>query len=132
MRKTTVQARTLLELCVARAIKARGGDPRSLLDNVSAIPKGQAACGAVMLWAVVTKELGHVPTTVEFADFWRISERMGWKYRARVVELFPDEFVELLEHAAAYVPDVPKRMSARQAVLLAPDVALGRGFPVAA
>lgn len=134
MARTTKRAETVLELCIARAIYVRGGDPASMLDNLAAMPQGQSACIAVVLWAMAAKSLGHMPTTVEFADFWRISERMGWKYRSRVTRLFPgDEFVQVVDQVARHVPDVSSVDSIRAASKVAPSVKLGRSvYPVPA
>jgi len=123
----TRKVETLLELCVARAVRARGGSGSSIGDAIAAMPKGVVGCGAVVLWAIATRELGHLPTTVEFAEWWRISERQAWRYRANVHELFPgNELAAIVEHVAGGIDELPAGLDRRQALKLAAKVKLSQ------
>jgi len=78
---------TLLELCVGRA----GG-------NVRASWRGLKVCEYVIEWSIAAQALGKMPTTVEYAEWWAMSERSAWRHRAAIRELFPgEEFPRLVE-----------------------------------
>lgn len=74
-----VPARTLLELCVARA----GG-------NLRAIPKGSSVAAFVVEWAIASRDRGGPISTATYAEAWSMSERHAWRRRAAFHELFPD------------------------------------------
>lgn len=65
------------------------------------VHRGALAAARVAQWAIATAELGHVPTTVEYAEWWAIDERTGWRHRALVHEAFGDEWQPVVERVAA-------------------------------
>lgn len=65
--------------------------------------RGARAAANVAQYAITTRELGHVPTTVEYADYWALSERSGWDHRARVKSVFGDDWREVVETVAAEI-----------------------------
>lgn len=42
-------------------------------------------------WAVARDELGKPPTALEYAAYWKVSERTAWRDRAAFSKAFPDE-----------------------------------------
>lgn len=78
------QPRTVLEVCVAR----RG------------VHRGSLAAAHVAQWAMAIDALGHVPTVVEYAEWWSISERTGWRHAERVEAVFGDEWRSVVEAIA--------------------------------
>ena len=74
-----VPARTLLELCVARA----GG-------NVRAVPKGSRVATFVVEWALASRDRGGPISTATYAEAWSLSERQAWRRRAAFKDLFPE------------------------------------------
>jgi hypothetical protein len=75
---------SVLEVCVARLGTHRGA----------------LAAANVAQWAIATAELGRVPTTVEYSDYWAINERSGWRHRARVHEGLGDQWPAVVEQLA--------------------------------
>ncbi len=65
------------------------------------VHRGAIAAARVAQWAMVTAELGRVPTTVEYAEWWYVDERTGWRHRALVHAAFGDEWPMTIEHIAA-------------------------------
>jgi len=65
------------------------------------VHRGAIAAARVAQWAIATAELGHVPTTVEYAEWWSINERTGWRHRSLVHEALGDEWVAAVEMIAA-------------------------------
>jgi len=64
------------------------------------VHRGAIAAARVAQWAMVTAELGHVPTTVEYSDWWAVNERTGWNHRALVHAAFGDDWQTTIEHIA--------------------------------
>jgi hypothetical protein len=88
------KAQTVLEHCVA----ALG------------VHKGALAAASVAQWAIAAHELEHVPTTVEYVEFWYCTERTGWNHRAAIRSVFGDDWPSVVEALAA---DIGDRLSPR-------------------
>ncbi|HEY8773078.1 MAG TPA: hypothetical protein VIM05_00795 [Gaiellaceae bacterium] len=88
--KKSKRPATVLEVCVARL----------------GVHRGALAAANVAQWAMATRDLGHVPTTVEYAEYWSISERNGWLHRSRIRAALGDEWPVVVEKLAAYVGDI--------------------------
>lgn len=73
------------------------------------VHRGALAAARVAQWALTTAELGRVPTTVEYAEWWAVDERTGWRHRALVHDALGDEWQSVVELVAAEV----KRRRAR-------------------
>jgi len=67
------------------------------------VHRGAITAAHVAQWALATADLGHVPTTVEYADYWAVKERTGWNHRAGVRDVFGDDWPELVEDLAAEI-----------------------------
>jgi len=67
------------------------------------VHRGAIAAARVAQWAIATAELGHVPTTVEYADWWAVTERTGWYHRAAVHAALGDEWPSVVEQLADVV-----------------------------
>lgn len=95
MRQTDTVAERLsvLDYCTARVGLHRGG----------------LAAAAVAQYAMTTADLGRLPSTTEYRDWWNISERTAWRHRERMHEVFGDEWRAVVERVAAEV----KRRHAR-------------------
>lgn len=65
--------------------------------------KGALVAAQVAQWAIATDDLGHVPTTVEYCDYWMVTERSGWYHRANVRDALGDDWqlivAQLAKHA---------------------------------
>lgn len=72
--------RTVLEACVA----------------VKGVHRGAIVAAHVAQWAMTTHELGRVPTTLEYAEWWAVDERTGWRHRAGVKDVFGESWVEVV------------------------------------
>lgn len=94
VRATPKNPSTVLDYCVRALGQRRGG----------------LAAAHVAQWAIATHELGHVPTTVEYADYWYCDERTGWRHRASCAAVFGDEWQAVVESLAA---DIGDRLSPR-------------------
>ncbi|MBA3660054.1 MAG: hypothetical protein H0W67_10695 [Gemmatimonadales bacterium] len=81
---------TVLEACVRASGMRRGGLTASFVAQ----------------WAITAAELGHVPTTVEYGEWWYIDERTGWRHRAAIRDVFGDNWQEVIEMVAA---DIKRR-----------------------
>jgi hypothetical protein len=104
MRAMPRKVETLLEVCTARAVRARGGNPARAFDALRAVPQAMRACGLVIAWAMASAygTNGRVAFGREYADYWRCTERQAWRDRARIRELFePSEFEQLITSVAA-------------------------------
>ena len=73
--------RTVLEACVA----------------VKGVHRGAIAAAHVAQWAMTTEALGRLPTTVEYADWWAVDERTGWRHRAEAREVFGESWGEVVQ-----------------------------------
>lgn len=108
---------TLLEVCTARAVAHRGGNPDRMLDVLRAAPQGLRVAELVIEWAIATvqgidpPEGGRwsgrqIATTAEYAAFWRVNERHGWRQRAQIRELFSDdEFQDVVAELAGFLAE---------------------------
>jgi hypothetical protein len=67
------------------------------------VHKGALAAANAAQWAMATADLGHVPTTVEYSEWWNIDERTGWRHRARVREALGDDWPTVVEALAAEI-----------------------------
>lgn len=92
----------LQELVIAKLVRARGGDPSSMLDVVRVATAAGFLSAYVIQWAKCRNELGRFPTTVQYVEYASISERQAWRQRAQMHEAFPgDELVRVVEDVAA-------------------------------
>lgn len=64
------------------------------------VHRGAIAAARVAQWAIATAELGHVPTTVEYSEWWAIDERTGWRHRALAHEALGEEWQTVVERLA--------------------------------
>ena len=103
--------RTVLEECVARALKADGGKPTSLLDTLKATRHGARVCEVLMEWAIASYEVGRdVATIAQFADFWGKDERTAGRRRTEARALFSDEdFRAVVSTLNAHIVSVGRR-----------------------
>lgn len=68
--------------------------------NKLGVHRGAIAAARVAQWSLVAAELGRVPTTVEYAEWWAIDERTGWRHRAAVQAALGDDWPPIIEHLA--------------------------------
>jgi hypothetical protein len=64
------------------------------------VHRGAIAAARVAQWAIATAELGHLPTTVEYSEWWAVTERTGWYHRAAVHAALGDEWPQVVEQLA--------------------------------
>lgn len=80
------------------------------------VHKGALAAANVAQWALATYDLGHVPTVVEYAEYWAIAERTGWLHGKRAADVFgKDEWRSVVEAVAA---EITQRRSPRAVMAL--------------
>jgi hypothetical protein len=65
--------------------------------------RGGLTAATVAQWAIAAADLGHMPTTVEYADWWGVDERTGWRHRAAIREVFGDNWQAAIELIVAEV-----------------------------
>jgi hypothetical protein len=65
------------------------------------VHRGAITAAHVVQWAVATVELGHLPTTVEYADWWAVDERTAWRHRAGIREVFGDDWQDVVARVAS-------------------------------
>lgn len=100
------EVRTLLEVCTARATRARGGNPARLFDALRAVPEAMRVTDLVIAWALATVQGSdrRVAFTREYAEYWRVTERQGERDRSRIRALFDAaEFDALIADVATEV-----------------------------
>jgi hypothetical protein len=68
------EARTLLEVCVARA----------------GLRKGALIAEYIIEWTLCTADVGHEPSANEVAQWWKASERTAWRRLAAFKAAFPE------------------------------------------
>jgi hypothetical protein len=78
------------------------------------VHKGAIAAARVAQWAMATAELGHVPTTVEYSEWWAVTERTGWNHRAAVHAALGDDWPAVVERVAAVI--VARKLRSPRAV----------------
>ena len=67
------------------------------------VHRGALAAARVAQWAMVTADLGRVPTTVEYSEWWAITERTGWHHRALVRDALGEDWPTVVERVAEVV-----------------------------
>jgi hypothetical protein len=65
------------------------------------VHRGAIAAARVAQWAMATAELGHIPSTTEYAEWWAVDERTGWRHRAAVRSVFGENWQPTVERIAA-------------------------------
>jgi hypothetical protein len=80
---------TVLEVCVRRL----------------GVHRGAVAAANVAQWALAADSLGHFPTTVEYAEWWAISERTAWRHRARCHSALGDDWQNVVESIAREIDE---------------------------
>jgi hypothetical protein len=88
-------------------------EPVTVLDycvRVHGQTRGGLVAAHIAQWAIATHELGHMPTTVEYSEFWYVTERTGWLHRSQAREVFGDDWQRVVESVAA---DIGTRLSPR-------------------
>jgi len=81
------QPRTILQLATRRLGQVKGG----------------LAAAHIAQWVMVTAELGRVPTTVEYSEWWAVDERTGWRHRAECRAVLGDEWQSVVQQLADHV-----------------------------
>lgn len=76
--------RTVLEFCVL----AHG------------VHRGAVAAAHTAQWIIATHDLGHFPTTVEYADYWAVDERTGWRHRAQIAAALGPDWMTAVQKLA--------------------------------
>jgi len=79
------QPRTLHQYCVARL----------------GVHSGAITAARLIEMAVCTVELGHFPVAAEYAEWACIDERSAWRHRAKLREVFGDDWAQVVEQLAA-------------------------------
>jgi hypothetical protein len=77
--------------------------PRTVLEHCVAklgVHQGAFAAANVAQYAIATKDLGHVPTTDEYCEWWAVSERTGWYHRSRIRDVFGDDWPDVIEQVS--------------------------------
>jgi hypothetical protein len=64
------------------------------------VHRGALAAAHVAQWALATHDLGHVPTTAEYADYWAVIERTGWNHRRRIRDALGDDWPAIVDELA--------------------------------
>lgn len=72
--------RTVLEACVA----------------VKGVHRGAFAAAHIAQLAMQTRELGRIPSAVEYADWWAVDERTAWRHRAEARDVFGDAWEDVV------------------------------------
>lgn len=67
------------------------------------VHRGAIAAARVAAWAMVTAELGRVPTTVEYSEWWCVKERTGWNHRAAVAAALGENWQEAISVIAVEI-----------------------------
>lgn len=86
--------------------------PRTIQEQCIAklgIHRGAIAAARVAQYAIATHELGHVPTTDEYCDYWAVDERTGWRHRAVIRDVYGDQWGEVVEAVAAPIAQLKTR-----------------------
>lgn len=97
---------------------AAGVRPGTVLDVCTerlGVHRGAIAAARVAQWALATADLGHVPTTVEYANWWAVTERTGWNHRSACRDVFGDDWPDVVEFVARQIGD---RRSPREVMRL--------------
>lgn len=58
--------------------------------------RGGMAAAAIVSYAIATADLGHVPTAVEYAEWFGVSERTAWRHRERCRDVFGDRWRDVV------------------------------------
>jgi len=69
------------------------------------VHRGAIAAARVAQWAIATAELGHMPTTVEYSEWWAVTERTGWNHRALIQQALGEDWQTVVERVAAVVAE---------------------------
>jgi hypothetical protein len=67
--------------------------PLSVRDyciRAAGVHRGALTAARVAQWALAADDLGHFPTTVEYAEWWAVDERTAWRHRASIKDVFGD------------------------------------------
>jgi hypothetical protein len=86
--------------------------PRTILEACTAargIHRGAITAAHVAQWAMTTAELGYVPSTVEYSEWWGVDERTGWRHRAGIRDVFGEDWPVVVERVGQEI----KRRSER-------------------
>jgi hypothetical protein len=82
------------------------------------VHRGALAAAKVFQYAQATRDLGHVPSHVEYARYWHVAERNGKKHRSQIQAVFGDEWEAVIERVAARMDD---EMRQRDVALMSLD-----------
>ena len=80
--------------------------PRTVLELATrrlGVHRGALAAAHIAQWAIVTAELGHVPTTVEYSEWWAVDERTGWRHRASCRDVLGDDWQTVVQQIAGVI-----------------------------
>jgi hypothetical protein len=83
------QPRTILEVCVANA----------------GVHRGALAAAYVAQAAITTHELGRVPTVAEYAEYWAVDERTGWRHSVKMTDALGMDWRPVVAEVAKVVGD---------------------------
>jgi hypothetical protein len=81
------RAPSVLDACVAK----RG------------LHRGAVTAAWVAQYALQARDLGRVPTVVEYSTEWNIDERSGWRHREAIREVFGDSWRDVVLSVAAAI-----------------------------
>jgi len=82
------KARTVQQVCIAKL----------------GVHRGAVAAARIAQYAIATRELGHVPTTEEYSEYWAVAERTAWLHRRAVRDVFGDDnWRQVVEQVAAEI-----------------------------
>jgi hypothetical protein len=69
------------------------------------VHRGALAAANVAQLAMATHDLGHVPTGVEYSEYWSVSDRTAWYHRSRVRDALGDDWEAFVVQLARAVGD---------------------------
>jgi hypothetical protein len=67
------------------------------------VHKGALAAARISQYAMVVADFGRLPTNLEYAEWWAVDERTGWRHRALMVEALGEDWQPIVERVAAVI-----------------------------
>lgn len=81
------------------------------------VHRGGVYCAQFLQLALTARRLGRVPTAVEYADDWAISERSAWYHREHARGVFGERWEEAVLEVAGLLEEAMSRKQAREVVV---------------